>query len=72
MSLVDLVNQFLPDKEHNIDIDVTTGAIQALQYTTSINWASSRQNLSSGFLKKQDSNQSSQLQRQARKLKFRL
>ena len=34
--------------------------------------ASSRENLSSGFLTKQDSNQSPQLQRLARKLKFRL
>ena len=35
-------------------------------------WASPRQNLSSGFLKKRDSNQSPQLQRLARKMKFRL
>ena len=35
-------------------------------------WSSSRENLSSGFLTKRDSNQSSQLQRLARKLKFRL
>ena len=35
-------------------------------------WASSRQNLSSGFTTKGDSNQSPHLQRLARKLKFRL
>ena len=35
-------------------------------------WASTRQNLSCGFLTKRDSNQSPQLQRFARKLKFRL
>ena len=35
-------------------------------------WASSRQNLSSGFLTKLDSNQPAQLQGLARKLKFRL
>ena len=35
-------------------------------------WALSWQNLSSGFLKKRDSNQSPQLQRLDRKLKFRL
>ena len=34
-------------------------------------WATSQQNLSSGFPSKQDSNQSPQLQRLARKLKFR-
>ena len=33
-------------------------------------WASTRQNWSSGFLKKRHSNQSPQLQRLARKLKF--
>ena len=33
-------------------------------------WVSMRPNLSSGFLTKQDSNQSPQLQRLARKLKF--
>ena len=33
-------------------------------------WASSRENLSSGFPSKRDSNQSPQLQRQSRKLKF--
>ena len=37
-----------------------------------INWAVTRQNLSSGFLKKRDSSQSPQLQRLARKLKFHL
>ena len=37
----------------------------------SIIWASSRENLSSGFPTKRDSNQSPQLQRRARKLKFR-
>ena len=36
------------------------------------NWASSRQNLSSGFPTKQDSNRTAQLQRLARKLKFHL
>ena len=36
------------------------------------NWAPSRQNLSSGFPTKQVSNQSSQLQGLARKLKFHL
>ena len=36
------------------------------------NWASSRQNLSSRYSTKRDSNQSAQLQRLARKLKFRL
>ena len=35
-------------------------------------WASSRENLSSGFPKKRVSNQSPQLQRLARKLKFHL
>ena len=35
-------------------------------------WASSRENLSSGFPKERDSNQSAQLQRLARKIKFRL
>ena len=35
-------------------------------------WASTRQNLSSGFQTKQVSNQSPQLQRLARKLKFQL
>ena len=35
-------------------------------------WASTRQNQSSGFPTKQDSNQSPQLQRPARKLKFNL
>ena len=35
-------------------------------------WALTQQNLSSGFLKKRDLNQSPQLQRLARKLKFRL
>ena len=35
-------------------------------------WASSRENLSSGFPTKQVSNQSPQLQRLARKLKFHL
>ena len=35
-------------------------------------WASSLQNLSSGFLTKRDSNQSPQLQRLARKLNFHL
>ena len=34
-------------------------------------WASSRENLTSGFPIKPDSNRSPQLQRQARKLKFR-
>ena len=34
--------------------------------------AATRENLSSGFPTKQDSNQSSQLQRLARKFKFRL
>ena len=33
-------------------------------------WASLRENLSAGFPTKQDSNQSNQLQRLARKLKF--
>ena len=36
------------------------------------NWAATQQNLSSGFLKKRDSNQSPQLQKLARNLKFRL
>ena len=36
------------------------------------NWASSRENLSSGFLSKRLSNLSPQLQRLARKLKFQL
>ena len=35
-------------------------------------WATTRQNLSSGFQKKRDSNQSTQLQRLARKLKMHL
>ena len=35
-------------------------------------WASTRQNLSSGLVKRRDSNQSPQLQRQDGKLKFRL
>ena len=33
-------------------------------------WATSRENLSSGFPKNEDSNQPAQLQRLARKLKF--
>ena len=37
-----------------------------------INWALSQENLSTGFLTKQDSNQSPQLHGLARKLKFRL
>ena len=37
-----------------------------------INWASSRENLSSGFPTKRDSDRSPQIQRLARKLKFRL
>ena len=37
-----------------------------------INWASTRQNLSSGFLTKRDSNQSPQLQRLARNFKISL
>ena len=36
-----------------------------------VKWASSQQNLSSGFLTKRDSHQPPQLQRLARKLKFR-
>ena len=40
-------------------------------YNTLI-WASTRQNLSFGFPTKRDSNQSTQLQRLARKLKLRL
>ena len=35
-------------------------------------WASSRENMSSGFPRKRDSNQPAQLQRMARKLEFRL
>ena len=35
-------------------------------------WAATRKNLSLGFLKNRDSNQSPQLQRLPRKLKFRL
>ena len=42
-----------------------------LKMITLIIWASTRQNLSSGFLKKQGSNQSPQLQRLARNLKYR-
>ena len=37
-----------------------------------VKWASSQPNLSSGFLQKRDSHQPPQLQRLARKLKFRL
>ena len=43
-----------------------------LLVSTGIIWASSRKNLSLGFLTKRDSNQSPQLQRLARKLKIRL
>ena len=43
-----------------------------LQYYLADKWASTRQNLSSGFNTKRDSNQSPQLQRLARKLKFPL
>ena len=39
---------------------------------TEINWASSRETLSSGFSSKRVSNRSPQLQRLARKSKFRL
>ena len=37
-----------------------------------INWATSRENLFSGFPEKEDSNQSAKLQRLARKIEFRL
>ena len=47
----------------NMDLDQTTSCIIR---------ASMQQNLSSGFPTKRDSNQSPQLQRLARKLKFRL
>ena len=47
----------------------TTKAIDS--FPTSDIWASTRQNLSSGFLTKWDSNQPALLQRLARKLKFR-
>ena len=40
--------------------------------TAAIKWASSWQNLSSGFPKNRDSNQSSQLQRLAREVNFRM
>ena len=43
----------------------------SLNKESRIIWASTRENLSSGVSKKRDSNQSTQLQRLARKLKFR-
>ena len=42
----------------------------AAAFTQLDKWASSRENLSSGFPSKRDSNQSPQLQRQSRKLNF--
>ena len=49
-----------------------TGATMICHLATMIIWASTQQNLSSGFPTKRGSNQSPQLQRLARKLKFRL
>ena len=48
--------------------------LDVLYYTVKVEntWTSSRENLSLGFPSKWDSNQSHQLQRLARKLKFRL
>ena len=47
---------------HSIDFTIEQNIVKMLN---------ARQNLSSGFPTKQDSNQSSQLQRIARKMKFR-
>ena len=66
------------DKIISFDVDAFTNsdckALQTPNFDISfndINWASSRENLSSGFATKRVSNQSLQLQRLARKLKFR-
>ena len=44
--------------------------VEGLMWNKCIIWAPSQENLSSGFPSKRDSNQSPQLQRLARKLKF--
>ena len=55
-----------------VETDAFTLSLLLESEVSSLIWASTQQNLSSGFLKKRDSNQSPQLQRLARKLKFGL
>ena len=56
------------DSDNEYDGDIDDGLTQCERYI----WASTRQNLSSGFPTKRVSNQSPQLQRLARILKFHL
>ena len=52
--------------------ELSTGGESKLSSSICMIWVTSRENLSSGFLTKRVSNQSPQLQRLARKLKFHL
>ena len=67
-----LVGQAWPILLHCIHEWVTSGLPRMARNMSFVIWASSRQNLSSGFPTKQVSNHSSQLQRLAKKLKFHL
>ena len=58
--------------EHNVNGNLIHQAVQRYVSVLNIKWASMRQNLSSGFLKRHGSNQSPQLHRPARNLKFQL
>ena len=51
---------------------IWSDSIMSNEHKHNIKWASSWQNLSSGFPTKWNSNQPTQLQRLARKMKFRL
>ena len=73
--ILSVASQFLPiDRPSKSDQTAWMGThvkLYLLLDTGSNNWAATRENLSSGFTTKQDSNQSPQLQRLSRKLKFR-
>ena len=64
-------NEKLPSMQRFNYSTRSVGKMEVI-FWSSIKWASTQQNLSSGFLKKRDSNQSLQLQRLARNFKFRL
>ena len=55
----------------NVLLNLNSNTAMCETESISYIWASTRQELSSGFPTKRDSNQSPQLQRLARKLKFR-
>ena len=54
----------------NLYATIMKWSLETEKIHMTIMWASTRQNLSSGFPKERDTNQSAQPQRLARKLKF--